>query len=161
MSSEHPAGAHDAPADLAALQSELDEAQRIGAWLYNHAPAGLRRHLGDVSEWPWLLDTPGIEGKPFLPAIPQDDLERDHAVLRAFAQLQASGEDVYFAAEFVADVMHLSSTEFDAALANLIKDNLVEGGKTFQRSFVERVTDAGMDAAGIRSVDDEERSAAR
>lgn len=151
MGSEHRSGARDdTPVDVAALQAELAEAKRIGAWLYSHAPAGLRRHLGDVSEWPWLLNTPGTEDRPVPPPPPRDDPERDQAVLRTFAQLQASGEDVYFAAEYVADVLHLSSAAFDAALANLISHGLVEGGKTFQRSFVERVTDAGMDATGMR-----------
>jgi hypothetical protein len=150
MSSKHGTESGDAPLADAALQAELAEAKRIGAWLYDHAPAGLRRHLGDVSEWPWLLNIPNAEDKPVPPPPPRDDPERDQAVLRTFAQLQAGGEDVYFAAEYVADVLHLSSAAFDAALANLIQHGLVEGGKTFQRSFVERVTDAGMDVAGMQ-----------
>lgn len=149
MSSEHPTAPRDPePVDVAALQAELAEARRIGAWLYDHAPAGLRRHLGDVSEWPWLLDGPSArDDAPSRTAV--EDPNRDYAVLRAFAELQAGGEDLYFAAEYIATTLSLSTDEFDAALANLIAQKLVEGGKTFQRSFVERVTEAGTAAAGI------------
>lgn len=38
------------------LEGQLREARRIGAWLYEHLSPGARRSLGDVSEWPWLLD---------------------------------------------------------------------------------------------------------
>lgn len=150
MSSEHRNGARDdKPVDVAALQAELAEAKRISAWLYRRAPAGLRRHLGDVSEWPWLLDrdSTALDEVPARQA--GDDPVRDQAVLRAFAELQAGGEDVYFAAEYIASLLQLNPEEFDAALCNLITDKLVEGGKTFRRSYVERVTDAGMAAAGF------------
>lgn len=150
MSSEHPNGARDeGPVDVAALQTELAEAKRIGAWLYRHVPAGLRRHLGDVSEWTWLLQRDSTDVGKFPAARAGDDPVRDQAVLRAFAELQAGGEDVYFVAEFIASYLQLNSEEFDVALGNLITDRLVEGGKTFRRSYVERVTDAGMAAAGF------------
>lgn len=142
--------------DVAALQAELAEAKRIGTWLYGHAPAGLRRHLGVVSEWPWLLDAPGTEDRPVPPPPPQDDPERDQAVLRTFAELQATGEDDYVAAEYIADVLHLRSAQFDAAVGNLIGQGLVEGGKTFQRTFVEHVAPAGMTAAGVITTSDGE-----
>lgn len=134
--------------DVAAMQAELLEAKRIGTWLYERAPAGLRRHLGDTSEWPWLLD--GLVGADT--TVPVDaqraDAAREAAVLRAFAELQSEGENLYFAAEYVARLLRLSTDEFDAALSNLVARGLVEGGKTFTRSFVERVTAVGMVEAG-------------
>ncbi len=138
----------DEPVNVAAIQAELAEAKRIGTWLYDHLPWAVRHVLGDVSEWPWLLDGANARAADALPAVTDKDPVRDLAVLRAFAALQESGEDVYFAAEHVAATLDLTANELDAALANLIADGHLHGGKTFTRAFVESVTDAGLAAAG-------------
>lgn len=140
----------DEPVAVAALRAELAEAKRIGRWLYNRAP-GPRLFLGDVSEWPWLLE-PDPEDEAATPRLAAAD--RDRAVLRAFAVIQAQGDDPYDA-EHVPNILRLSATEFDASLYRLLHGGLITGGQLFSRSFVETVTDKGMAAAGM--LDDEGR----
>lgn len=43
-------------AEVERLEEQVLEARRIGAWLYGHLDPGARIFLGDVSEWPWLLE---------------------------------------------------------------------------------------------------------
>ncbi|CAM3929035.1 hypothetical protein [Nocardioides zeicaulis] len=128
--------------DVAALQAELAEAKRIGRWLYDHSP-GLRRFLGDVSEWPWLLDADAPGG---VDAAHVDDAVRDRQVLHAFAVIQASGRDP-FDAQDLPTALGFTSSEFDSTVSRLIHGGLVTGGRYFSRAFVETVTDAGMEAA--------------
>jgi hypothetical protein len=132
--------------DIDALRSELAEAKRISRWLYDHVPWPVRHFLGDVSEWPYLLDAdpPADDTVP----TPFRDAERDQAVLHAFALIQAVGRDPYDA-EHVASTLGLSAEEFDGSLYRLIHGGLVTGGQLFSRSFVETVTDQGMAAAGM------------
>lgn len=48
--------------EIVRLRGELAEARRIGMWLYDRLPPGARMALGDVSEWPWLLEKNNEEG---------------------------------------------------------------------------------------------------
>jgi hypothetical protein len=130
--------------DVDELRAELAEAKRIGRWLYDRSPA-LRLFLGDVSEWPWLLE-PGAPREPAPRTLTEAD--RDWAVLRAFAVIQATGDDP-FDAEDVASNLGLSVDEFDGSLYRLIHTGLVTGGRLFSRAFVETVTVEGMSAAGL------------
>lgn len=75
--------------DVAALRAERAEARRIARWLYDRSPA-LRLFIGDVSEWPWLIESHPPEG-PTLQRLTEAD--RDLRVLRGFAVIQAVGED--------------------------------------------------------------------
>ncbi len=75
--------------DVDELRAELAEARRIGRWLYDRSPA-LRLFLGDVSEWPWLLE-PGAPRQPAPDTL--TDADRDWTVLHAFAVIQAAGDD--------------------------------------------------------------------
>jgi hypothetical protein len=126
------------------LSAELAEAKRIGRWLYDRSPA-LRHFLGDAREWPWLLE-------PNAPRelVPRTlaEADRDWTVLRAFAVIQASGDDP-FDAEDVASTLGLTAEEFDGTLYRLVHARLVTGGQLFSRSFVETVTVEGMAAAGL------------
>jgi hypothetical protein len=130
--------------DVDELRAELAEARRIGRWLYDRSPA-LRLFLGDVSEWPWLLE-PNAPEEPAPRRL--TEVDRDRAVLRAFAVIQAAGDDPYDA-EDVASTLGLTVEEFDGSLYRLIHAGLVTGGKLFSRSFVETVTEKGMAAAGM------------
>lgn len=42
--------------EIQRLEDELRESRRIGVWLYDHLAPGARILLGDVSEWPWLVN---------------------------------------------------------------------------------------------------------
>lgn len=42
--------------EVTRLEDESAEAKRVGAWLYDHVSQGTGIVLGDVSDWPWLLD---------------------------------------------------------------------------------------------------------
>lgn len=42
--------------EIERLEDELRETRRIGVWLYDHLSPGARILLGDVSEWPWLVN---------------------------------------------------------------------------------------------------------
>ncbi|WP_416957814.1 hypothetical protein ACNKF0_09490 [Nocardioides sp. T5] len=139
----------DAPnhaVDIDALRAELAEAKRISRWLYNHVPWPVRHFLGDVSEWPYLLD----EDAPADDTVPTPfrDAERDQAVLHAFALIQAAGQDPYDA-EHIPGTLGLTSEEFDGTLRRLIHDGLVTGGRLPSRAFVETVTGQGMAIAGM------------
>lgn len=124
--------------------AELAEVQHIGRWLYDRSP-GLRLVLGDVGEWPWLLEPnpPSAPGTTWLA-----DADRDRGVLRAFAAIQASGAEPY-AADDRGATLGLTADELDATLYRLVHGGLVSGGHLFTRSFVEVVTDKGMAAAGM------------
>ncbi|WP_416957799.1 hypothetical protein ACNKF0_09450 [Nocardioides sp. T5] len=128
-----------------ALRAELAEAKRIGRWLYDRAP-GLRLLLGDVSEWPWLVDEPNVPREP----APRQLAEADHdqAVLRTFAVIQASGDNPYDA-EDVASTLGLSPEEFDDSIYRLLQAGLVTGGRLMSGAFVDTVTAEGMAAAGM------------
>ena len=126
------------------LRAELDEARLIGRWLDDRSPA-LRLFPWDVSEWPWLVQ-PNPEDEAATPGLAEAD--RDRAVLRAFAVIQAAGGDPYDA-EDVADTLGLSAEEFDGVLYRLIHAGLVTGGQLVSRSFVDTVTDQGMAAVGM------------
>jgi hypothetical protein len=136
--------AADDAVDVEMLRAELAEARGIARWLYDRSP-GPRLFLGDVSEWPWLLKS-NPPGKPMPARLTEAD--RDRAVLRAFAVIQAAGEDPHDA-EDVADTLGLSAEEFDGSLYRLIHGGLITGGKTFSRSYVDTVTDEGMAVADM------------
>lgn len=129
--------------EVETLRVELAEARRIGRWLYDRSP-GLRLLLGDVSEWPWLIEPPVQEPAPRR----LTEADQDRAVLRAFAVVQASGDDPYDR-EDVGGTLGLSDAEFDGSVYRLIHAGLVAGGRLSSRAFVETVTEEGMAAAGM------------
>lgn len=129
----------DGDAAVEELRAERDEARRLARWLYDRSPA-LRRHLGDVSEWPWLLD-------PVEEPATDPDADLDRAVLRAFAAVQDRGDDPHDATD-IADTLGLNADQFDGSVSRLIHAGLLTGGRTFSRTYIDRVTDAGIAAAG-------------
>jgi hypothetical protein len=130
--------------DVAALRAELAAAKGISRWLYDRSP-NLRLFLGDVSEWPWLVDQEP-EDEAVGARLVQADL--DLAVLRRLAAAQALAEDLGGAAD-LAGQLGFAPDQFDGALSRLIDVGHLAGGQVSGGIQIETVTYQGISAAGM------------
>lgn len=74
---------------------------------------------------------------------------QDLPVLRAYAELEAEGEDLLNASDDVAANLGLTGDQFDATLRRLENGRYVQAGATFGGSYVEAITERGLREAGV------------
>lgn len=129
---------------MAALRAELAAAKDISRWLYDRS-LNSWLFLGDVSEWPWLVDR---ESKDEAVGARLVQADLDLAVLRRLAAAQVLQEDLGATADVVGQ-LGLAPDKFDGALSRLIDAEHVAGGQVFGGIQIETVTQQGISAAGM------------